>query len=111
VANNSDVAGEEVVQLYVRDEYASVPRPVKELKGYIRLALQPGESKKVIFQLPVNQLAYYNLDLDLVLEPGRVLIMVGSSSEDIHLQGEFEVTGDGLMPVKHRVFNCPVIIE
>lgn len=110
VTNSGKTAGEEVVQLYVRDEYASVPRPVKELKGYMRLALQTGESKRLTFQLPVDMLAFYNLDLELILEPGRVLLMVGSSSEDIRLQGEFEITGAEYMTVAERVFFCPVII-
>ncbi|MBE3038620.1 MAG: glycoside hydrolase family 3 C-terminal domain-containing protein [Chloroflexi bacterium] len=55
IKNSGDMAGEEVVQLYVRQEFASAPRPVKELKGYVRLALQPGDSKSVAFHLPVNQ--------------------------------------------------------
>ncbi len=111
VTNTGPVAGDEVVQLYVRDEFATSPRPVKELKGYARLTLQPGEARKVTFHLPVNQLAFYDDDLNLVLEPGRIQVMLGSSSEDIRLRGEFEITGAQKMPVKERVFVCPVEIQ
>jgi len=114
VCNSGARRGDEVVQLYVRDEYASVPRPVKELKGYLRLTLDPGERKTVVFQLPVNQLAFYTHeaegghDFKLVLEPGRIEVMVGSSAEDIRLRGELELTGPEQMPVARRIFTCPV---
>jgi beta-glucosidase len=111
VTNTGEVQGDEVVQLYIRDEYASVPRPMKELKGYTRLTLDPGESRTVTFSLPVDQLAFYNAELELVLEPGRIFIMVGSSSDDIRLNGEFEIVGATKMPVKERVFICPVTVE
>ncbi len=111
VTNTGSVAGDEVVQLYIRDEFASTPRPVKELKGYARVTLQPGASKTVTFHLPVDQLAFYDNDLNLILEPGRVFVMLGSSSEDIRLQGEFEIVGEKKMPVKERVFVCPVTIK
>jgi len=111
VKNSGDSAGDEVVQLYVRQEFASTPRPVKELKGYVRLALQPGESKSVIFHLPVDQLAFYDTNLDLVLEPGRILVMLGSSSEDIRLDGEFELCGAGKMQVDRRVFVTEVTVQ
>ncbi len=111
VTNTGDVCGDEVVQLYIRDEYASVPRPMKELKGYARLKLEPGASKNVTFRLPVNQLAFYDIELNLVLEPGRIFVMVGSSSDDIRLRGEFEILGERKMLVKERVFLCPVEIQ
>jgi beta-glucosidase len=111
VKNSGPAAGEEVVQLYIRDEFASTPRPVKELKGYVRTAIQPGETKTIIFSLPVDQLAFYDNDLALVLEPGRIFVMVGSSSEDIRLAGEFNIVGEGRMPVKERVFVCPVEVQ
>jgi len=98
-------------QLYIRDEYASTPRPVKELKGYRRLALEPGEMRTITFHLPVDQLAFYDNDLKLVLEPGKVDIMLGSSSQDIRLCGEIEVCGEKKMAVAERVFVCPVSVE
>jgi beta-glucosidase len=111
VTNTGSCAGEEVVQLYIRDEYASVPRPLKELKGYARVPLLPGESKTITFHLPVDQLAFFNSDLTLVVEPGNILVMIGSSSDDIRLEGAFEITGAGTMPVAARVFDCPVEID
>jgi beta-glucosidase len=110
VKNTGLRTGDEVVQFYIRDEYASMPRPVKELKGFARISLQPGETKQVMFHLPVNQLAYYDADLSLVLEPGSFKVMIGSSSNDIRLQGEFEVRGKNTTKIKDRVFVCPVEI-
>ena len=111
VENVGKVAGEETVQLYVHDEFASTPRPVKELKGYRRVLLQSGETKQITFHLPVDQLAFYDTDLNLVLEPGRIVVMVGSSSEDIRLTGEIEIVGKGKTMVNERVFVCPVDVR
>jgi beta-glucosidase len=111
VTNTGSVCGEEVVQLYVRDEIASTPRPVKELKGYARVTLEPSASKTVTFNLPVDQLAFYNADMKLVLEPGRILLMVGGSSDEIRLTGEFEIVGEAGIPVRERVFVCPVDVQ
>jgi beta-glucosidase len=111
VKNTGRVAGEEVIQLYICDVYASLPRPVKELKGYARVALLPGESKTISFHLPVDILAFYDDTQTLILEPGQVDVMVGCSSEDIRLYGSFEITGANKMKVKERVFICPVDIQ
>lgn len=108
LTNIGKSTGDEVVQLYIRDEYACLPRPVKELKGFARVTLQPGESRTVVFHLPVNQMAFYDEDLRLILEPGKILVMVGSSSDDIRLKDEFEITGAGKAEVKDRVLVCPV---
>lgn len=111
VRNSGSVEGEEVVQLYVRDVFASSPRPVKELKGYARLVLQPGETRQLTFHLPVNQLAYIDSDSDLALEAGAIEVMLGSSSEDIRLRGEFEIAESFKFPLSARVFNCPVVVH
>jgi beta-glucosidase len=100
-----------VVQLYTRDEFATVPRPAKELKGYARLRLAPGETRSVTFHLPVDQLAFYDNDLNLAVEAGKIIVMVGSSSEDIRLTGGFEITGPQRIPIQERVFFCPVEIN
>jgi len=91
VQNTGDRTGDEVVQLYIHDLVASVTRPRKELKGFQRLTLQPGEKKTVTFVMPVELLAYYDIDMNLVVEPGEFEVMVGSSSEDIRLEGTFEL--------------------
>jgi len=111
VVNTGPVAGDEVVLLYVRDKYTGCPRPVKELKGYARVALQPGESKTVTFHLPVDQLAFYDSGANLSLQPGKITVMLGSSSDDIRLRGEFEIAGPGPVPVKERTFVCPVQVN
>jgi len=108
VTNTGPVEGDEVVQLYIRDEFASVPRPTKELKGYVRVRLLPGEKKSIFFHLLVNQIAFYDTTLNLVLEAGKISVMVGSSSDDIRLTGEFEITGSSKMPIQERLFFCPV---
>lgn len=110
VKNIGSVAGDEVVQFYTSDEYAEFPRPVKELRGFARVHLLPGEKKHIRFDLPVNMLAYYGEGLRLVLEPGTVRALIGSSSEDIRLQAAFEVTGDTKQIVKDRVLDCPVTV-
>jgi beta-glucosidase len=111
VVNSGRVAGDEVVQLYTCDEFASTPRPVRELKGYARLTLEPGEASIITFHLPVNQLAFYDQDLDLVLEPGRIFLMIGSSSDDIRLRDDFEIIGDKKISVQERVFVCLVDVQ
>jgi beta-glucosidase len=111
VRNSGEFAGDEVVQLYICDDYACLPRPVKELKGFIRLELQPGESRKVTFQLPVDQLAFYDQDMHLVVENGCIKLMVGSSSSDIRCEGEINIVGAQKSLVAERVFVCPVVVE
>ncbi len=95
VRNVGEVRGDEVVQLYLRDVVASVTRPVKELKGFNRITLEPGEKKTVKFTVASEQLSLINRDMKRVVEPGIFKVMVGKSSEDIQLTGSFEVTGTG----------------
>ena len=111
VRNSGSRAGDEVVQLYICDEYGCVPRPVKELKGFLRLALQPGQTRRVTFHLPVNQLAFYDEAMQLVVEPGMLNVMLGSSSVDIRCAGSFEISGAQKTNVKVRMFECPVEIS
>jgi beta-glucosidase len=108
ITNSGKVKGEEVVQLYIHDQVSLTPRPVKELKGFVRLSLEPGETKEISFHLPVNQLAYIDSELDLVLEPGEFSVMVGSSSDDIRLVDQFTVTGSEISRIDKRLFVCPV---
>ncbi|HEY6119750.1 MAG TPA: glycoside hydrolase family 3 N-terminal domain-containing protein [Pyrinomonadaceae bacterium] len=83
VENIGSRVGDEVVQLYIRDVAASQARPVKELKGFRRLTLQPGEKKHIEFTLGPEQLGFYNRTMRWVVEPGEFTVMVGSSSEDV----------------------------
>ncbi len=90
VKNCGSRAGDEVVQLYVRYPGSRVTRPVKELRGFRRIALQPGETQPVAFTLEAGDLAYYD-EGGFVVEPGTVQALLGSSSADIRLTGEFRI--------------------
>jgi beta-glucosidase len=103
VANAGERAGDEVVQLYLHDVYASVTRPVKELKGFRRVSLELGEKRTVTFVVAVAQLAFYDRQMRYVVEPGEVEVLIGSSSDDIRLSGRFEITG-GVTPIANKVF-------
>jgi beta-glucosidase len=93
VNNIGDRQGDEVVQLYVHHVNSRVKRPIKELRGFQRVSLKPGEDKTVTFVLAADKLSYYDVDKKgFVVEPGTVETMVGSSSEAIQARGRFEVT-------------------
>jgi len=91
VKNSGARAGDEVVQLYTRDLVSSVTTYEKNLRGFERVHLQPGETKTVKFILGPNDLALWDRSMRFVVEPGRFKVMIGSSSEDIRLHAEFEV--------------------
>ncbi len=86
LANTGSRAGSEVVQMYIRDRFSSVTRPVKELKGFRRVFLEPGETAAVEFEIRPEHLAFYNVRMDRVVEAGEFEIMVGTSSRDADLQ-------------------------
>jgi len=83
VTNSGGVRGDEVVQLYIRDEVSSVTRPVKELKGFRRVTIDPGKIEKVEFTLGPDELSLLNQDMKRVVEPGDFKIMVGGNSVDL----------------------------
>ena len=92
IKNTGAREGVEIAQLYIRDCISYVTRPVKELKGFQRVTLQPGESKRITFTLTPEHLRYYNLEMERVVEPGTFKVMVGGSSRDKDLlTAEFEV--------------------
>lgn len=91
VTNRGDRAGDEVAQLYIHDRFASVARPIKELKGFQRIHLKPGDAHRVSFTLGEKELGMYDARLQWVVEKGIFEAMVGSSSQDIRLEGAFEV--------------------
>ena len=92
VANTGTRAGEEVVQLYISDIASSVTRPVKELKGFQRISLQPGEKKRVEFKLAPAALGFYDRKMQFFVEPGEFKVMVGSNSFDL-IETAFQVVG------------------
>jgi len=111
ITNSGNYAGDEVVQLYVNDSVATVTQSVKLLRGFKRISLQPKESKKVTFTLSANQLAFYDRDMKYVVEPGMINIMLGSSSADIRLKNQFEITGNTTDVSKTKVYLTPVIVK
>jgi beta-glucosidase len=94
VINNGGRAGDEVVQLYVRDVVASVTRPVKQLAGFARLHLPAAVTRRVRFTLDPSQLAFFDAALRFVVEPGAFRIMIGTSSEDIRAEATVTLAGD-----------------
>jgi beta-glucosidase len=102
ITNSGKVAGDEVAQLYINDPVASIPRPVKELKGFKRISLMPGEQMKIVFTLHADMLAFTGLDYSKIIEPGEIRVMIGSSSEDIRLEKSFMITGNKRYPGEDR---------
>lgn len=88
VTNVGDRDGVEIVQLYIRDKFSSVTRPVKELKDFARVPLKAGESKVVNFRITPDKLAFYDKKMKKVVEPGEFIVMVGASSSDEDLLTE-----------------------
>jgi Glycosyl hydrolase family 3 C terminal domain. len=80
--NTGNCEGTEVAQLYVRDKVGSVTRPVKELKRFTRVTLKPGDTKNVSFTLPIEELAFWNIDMKKVVEPGDFTLWVGTNSQE-----------------------------
>ena len=83
VKNTGNCKGKETVQMYIHDEYSTSTRPVKELKGFQQITLNPGETKTVSFDITAEQLKYYNHDLQYVCEPGNFDVMIGPNSSDL----------------------------
>ena len=104
VRNTGDRKGDEVVQLYIRDRYASMTRPNMELAGFLRVTLLPGEKKRIRFTLPMSQLAFLDGEMRWKVEGGSMDVLVGSSSEDIRLTDSFLITGDAYIDGKNRGF-------
>lgn len=91
LTNTGKVEGEEVAQLYIQDTFASVVRPVKELKDFAKVKLKPGESKEISFELSPEKLAFYQEEKGWITEPGEFKVMVGAASNDIKLKSSFEL--------------------
>lgn len=109
VTNTGSRAGEEVIQLYISHPDATAPRPIKEMKGFKRINLEPGECKTVVFGLHTRQLGYYDEALRYAVHPGRVEVRVGSSSQNLPLAGQFRIVGPRTEVSK--VFSSRVSVE
>ncbi len=104
VTNTGSRDGDEVVQLYVRDEEASVARPIRELKGFLRVGLRPGECRTVTFRLSSEQFAYIDAAYRRVVEPGHVSVQVGASSTDLPLTVGLRLVGPTVEVADRQVF-------
>jgi beta-xylosidase len=109
VRNAGERAGAEVVQLYIRDPVAQVTRPVLQLAGFSRIELAPRERARVTFRLHADRTAFTGVDLRRIVEPGRIDVLIGASSEDIRGRLSFRLTG-GIRVVGHdRVLTTPAV--
>ena len=104
VENTGDRTGDEVVQLYLRDRFASMTRPVKELAGFCRIHIEPKEKIRVTFTVKADQTAFLDREMRWKVERGDIDVEIGSSSEDIRLTGEFRVTQDRWINGAERTF-------
>lgn len=104
VRNAGDVPGDEVVQLYVRDLYASVTRPVMELAGFRRVTLQPGEERDIRFTMQASQFAFLDREMRWKVEAGEMELLVGGGSNDIRAASRFTITKDLWMDGRTRGF-------
>lgn len=104
IQNIGKRTGDEVVQLYIKDPFASMTRPVMELVGFKRMTLKPGESKEVSFEMKASQMAFLDRKLQWKVEAGEYQVLIGASSEDIRLEGTYNVTQDGWVDGKNRGF-------
>lgn len=111
VTNTGNMAGDETVQLYTRFLGAHVTRPNIQLAGFKRVTLAPGEKKTVKFHLNTAQLGYYNENMEFVVEPGKLTVFVGTSSDDLPLQQTIALTGAKTNVMGKRAYTCPVDVE
>jgi beta-xylosidase len=111
VRNSGDRAGDEVVQLYLSDPVAQVARPLRYLAGFARVALPPGQARQVLFRLHADRTAFAGLDGGLVVEPGLIEVAIGSSSQDVRLNGSLELHGPERSVGSDRVLTTPVTVR
>ncbi|HEY0894438.1 MAG TPA: glycoside hydrolase family 3 N-terminal domain-containing protein [Cellvibrio sp.] len=111
ITNTGKRAGDEVVQLYTNDPVASVTQPVKQLRGFKRVSLAPQQSARVTFTLSAYQLGFYDRNMDFVLEPGKINLMLGASSADIRLKGELDIVGKTTDIAAQKVYLTPVTVS
>lgn len=109
LANIGSRAGSEVVQLYVSDPVASITQPVKSLKGFKRVSLAAGEQRTLTFTLAANQLGFYNQNMQYVVEPGVIELMVGTSSADLPLAATLHIAGDAAFEQEKRFFSQVIV--
>jgi beta-glucosidase len=110
VKNCGQYSGDEIVQVYIRDRVSSIARPVKQLVGFARVGLEVDEMKEITIEVDMKQLAFHDLNMEQVVEPGEMGVFIGASSQDIRLQGSFEIVGEKFI-VGRKVFSSKVSIR
>lgn len=111
VRNCGERDGEEVVQVYVTDELASMLRPAQELAGFRRISLKAGEEKRVTFTVRADQFAFLNAKMEWLVEAGKMTVKIGGSSEDAQLTGCFTITDSAVIDGKNRGFYAKSVVE
>ncbi len=111
IRNTGPRAGDEIVQLYLRDPVASVTRPVRELRGFVRVSLGAGEGARVTFRVSTDLVAFTGPDRTRIVEPGRIEVQIGASSEDIRLRGAWRLDGPIRRVGEEREFLAEVASE
>ncbi|MFC4323719.1 glycoside hydrolase family 3 N-terminal domain-containing protein [Litchfieldia salsa] len=110
VKNSGNYQGDEIVQLYIRDCFSSIARPTKQLVGFAKVSLDVNEEKEVTFTVDMAQLAFHNINMEQVVEPGEMELFIGASSEDIRLRSPFEIIGEE-RAIQRKVFSSKVTIN
>ncbi len=111
ITNTGEMDGEEVVQVYVSDEVASMIRPNKELAGFSRVAIKAGETKTVHFSMRADQFAFLDTNMKWIVEEGQMTVRIGASSEDIRLINTFEIENTTYIDGKKRGFYAKSRVE
>jgi beta-xylosidase len=111
VRNTGSRAGDEVVQLYLHDVIAQVARPLKQLAGFARVQLEPGDAKEVRFSVHADRTAYTNPQMQRIVEPGDIEVLVGSSAADLPCRGAFRITGPVRVVGHDRRLVTPVDVS
>ncbi|WP_425464477.1 fibronectin type III-like domain-contianing protein [Paenibacillus oralis] len=111
ITNTGEVYGEEVVQLYISDTYASMIHPVQELAGFVKVSLGSGEKKTVEFTMELSQFAFLDSEMKWKVESGEMELKVGASSHDIRANGSFRISSDLYIDGKTRGFYANVEVK
>jgi beta-glucosidase len=111
VRNTGERAGDEVVQLYLRDVVGQVTRPVRQLTGFARVPLEAGEAKDVTFTVHTDRTAFTGRDLTRIVEPGEIEVLAGTSAADLPCRGTVTLTGPLRQTGRERVLSTPVQVQ
>ncbi|QBG46883.1 hypothetical protein EGM51_05550 [Verrucomicrobia bacterium S94] len=111
VGNTGSMDGAEITQLYVSAEGLSMPRPPIKLQGFRRVELKQGETRRITFAVSPQQFAFYNKDMELVIEPGQYTFKIGASSTDIRLSSVVEMSGPVRKLERKEIFFSETVVE